>query len=964
MKRAFDSWPCYRYAIILITWFALGTHGSTFGTDKQSGPVEQRQCLKPVPIQIPECRNTFYNFTGMPNLVDQDSQLDARQQLQTFKPLIVYQCSKKLSFFLCSVYTPMCDVITRHLIGPCRPLCEHVKARCAPVLRVFDFDWPTHLNCSRFPVKNVIGGTMCMEGPYDPEERTMTPDEKESDLDPNAPFTSSVSTSPSVHHSMSHLNSHSKVGTVDSTLIPEERILGNWIQQVTQIHNDDPSNSDLAHLPPSSISVIAKSLRHCSHLRKPTSYVYINRTGRCAPLCWADILYKRDAKLLSIVWTSVVTVSCCFTTCLALIGYAIDSDVFQLAERPVFYIALCHLIHSIAFAISLAVGRESATCGKDLDSGLLIRLQEGLDNSICALIFMTQFFFSLASSVWWVLLSLHWVASQRPSRCSQYRTYLESLNLPNSYRESTLVRAECPRRMGAQCDFSTNQSSPENSVKKMTDEFLGHKCVKNDRSEKLNGSAIYMHSDTTIPPVSAPTVPARSISHPSEVTPYFVHNGRVVPSYRYLYLRGNSRHYTTATDRLSAWLAREHIVVWLTASLFTVGVLVSRQVDADELVPVCGVGRQNARAMGAFVIGPQVTLIVIGTLALLGGMVMTVKESARRRRNAQDTDACTRSGELQTSDVSRLLRNSPVSTAVEQNQQTPAKCVGRSHSEDNSQRFAHRFVMDTVMWQSTDGMAHRLGLFCFLYLIPALCVISCDIYEYLHRDKWLRDTSHSPSLSDQGSNIPFPPKIWKSDETVGPTPEIFMLRVFMSLVPGFTCNLWIWSSRRCRPLQRLQHTIKSLLLSCKNFCLAFKSGKFTVKSKTNIRDLTFQFPPAEPHTPTTSSAIIPRPPFALSSYPYAVYQYHASLSSRDPLDRAPQSAWSTALDPCVVQTAATTNTLEMQHSNATTPGYYSQAKVGSIIEPNQSDSFSEESPIPPPLPASSRPQRLPLRAEK
>ncbi|CAH8584654.1 unnamed protein product [Schistosoma mattheei] len=106
----------------------------------------------------------------MPNLIGQETQFDARHQLQTFKPLITYKCSSKLNFFLCSIYTPMCDVNTHYLIGPCRPLCEHVRARCAPFLRVFDFNWPENLNCSRFPIKNSVGGAMCMEGPEDLEE--------------------------------------------------------------------------------------------------------------------------------------------------------------------------------------------------------------------------------------------------------------------------------------------------------------------------------------------------------------------------------------------------------------------------------------------------------------------------------------------------------------------------------------------------------------------------------------------------------------------------------------------------------------------------------------------------------------------------------------------------------------------------------------------------------------------------
>uniref|UniRef100_A0A1I8IQQ4 Frizzled-4 n=1 Tax=Macrostomum lignano TaxID=282301 RepID=A0A1I8IQQ4_9PLAT len=117
------------------------------------------------PISIEVCQNIGYNqTTKLQNLAGHSDPRDAEVLLSTFSPLISYQCSRNLKFFLCSVLMPMCDAKWPKPIGPCRPLCERVQHRCLPVLEKFGFKWPTFLNCTRFPISNQRGDDMCMEG--------------------------------------------------------------------------------------------------------------------------------------------------------------------------------------------------------------------------------------------------------------------------------------------------------------------------------------------------------------------------------------------------------------------------------------------------------------------------------------------------------------------------------------------------------------------------------------------------------------------------------------------------------------------------------------------------------------------------------------------------------------------------------------------------------------------------------
>ncbi|KAE8739358.1 Frizzled-4 [Frankliniella occidentalis] len=112
-------------------------------------------------------------MTTMPNLVGHEYQKEAEGHLSTFAPLVQYGCSKQLLIFLCAVLVPMCtDQVdaTAHgeahvvAIGPCRGLCEAVRARCLPVLQNFSYPWPPQLECSKFPPHN-SPAHMCMEGP-------------------------------------------------------------------------------------------------------------------------------------------------------------------------------------------------------------------------------------------------------------------------------------------------------------------------------------------------------------------------------------------------------------------------------------------------------------------------------------------------------------------------------------------------------------------------------------------------------------------------------------------------------------------------------------------------------------------------------------------------------------------------------------------------------------------------------
>ena len=85
-----------------------------------------------------------------------------------------------------------------------------------------------------------------------------------------------------------------------------------------------------------------------------------------------------------------------------------------------------------------------------------------------------------------------------------------------------------------------------------------------------------------------------------------------------------------------------------------------------------------------------------------------------------------------------------------------------------------------------------------LYTVPATCVIGCYFYERMNFGRWQHEARRRPCVSKTECPL---------DQSI-PTVEVYMLKIFMSLVVGITSGMWIWSSKT--------------LSSWKHFC----SGRF------------------------------------------------------------------------------------------------------------------------------------------
>ncbi|XP_043470137.1 frizzled-4 [Leptopilina heterotoma] len=505
------------------------------------------------PIRIEMCRGLGYNVTAMPNLIGHEVQGDAEFTLQTFSPLIQYGCSAQLHLFLCSVYVPMCTEKVPSPIGPCRGLCEQVRARCYPVLQGFGFPWPAALNCSKFPPQN-NHQHMCMEGPGEPG--------------PAIPIQT--------------------IGAGN----------GPW---------------------------------GCSWYAKSGLYIFLNRSGRCAAACDADILWSQRDKKIAEAWTAAFATVCLFSVAIAIFTALKPRKQYgttNTAEKAITCLAVCHAVVAVGYVIRLAAGRVAVACTQAIplhsqDQVIIAQhqqqylTQDGLDNPYCAIVFLMLYYFGGAASVWWVVICAWWC-------------------------------------------------------------IVARKWTKSPDNCKENGFGL-QHGFSTVGSVAA----------------------------------------------------------WGLPAAHTIAVLVTRDVDADELSGSCFVGQQSTRSLLVLVLAPQFVYLTLGsTFFLVGTAALLFPRPS-----------------VSPSQVLKTLQPNPLIRNQRDGAKSPAE-----------------------LYKRQKKLVIRIGAFICFYGLVMICLTCTIFYEWWGRDSWLR----APEPTKE-------PKV-----TSKPLLQVFILRIIVFLGAGVISAAWIW----------------------------------------------------------------------------------------------------------------------------------------------------------------------------
>ncbi len=316
-------------------------------------------------ITIPMCTDMKYNMTLMPNRVGHSNQKEAAIEVHAFLPLVQIGCSSLLKFFLCSLYAPMCtEQVDETLVIPaCRSMCLQVKAGCEPILQKFDLRWPVNLDCGNLPERSERGN-LCMEAP------NMT---------------------------------DGKTGMVGQHDIPGAITQSAEIRSLLESWRAPGKSST-----PSSTTSLSHTRYVC-----PDRFVWVEKlvsNDSCAPLCNLDVYFRHEDKKFAEIWMIVWASLCLASTSMTVLTFLIDTTRFKYPERPIIFLSMCYAFYSLAYMIRAITGANAISCDKANHGGREVQflIQEGLESTWCIIVFLILYFFGMASSIWWVILTLTW----------------------------------------------------------------------------------------------------------------------------------------------------------------------------------------------------------------------------------------------------------------------------------------------------------------------------------------------------------------------------------------------------------------------------------------------------------------------------------------------------------------------------------------------------------------------------
>jgi frizzled protein 5/8 len=129
--------------------------------------------------------------------------------------------------------------------------------------------------------------------------------------------------------------------------------------------------------------------------------INVGNVDNCGFPCFG-VFFTPEEKEFATIWITLWSALCCVSTLMTVTTFLIDTDRFKYPERPIVFLSACYFMVSVGYLVRVFMGHEAVACEEKM-----IRYN-ATGPVACTMVFLLVYFFGMASSIWWVVLSLTW----------------------------------------------------------------------------------------------------------------------------------------------------------------------------------------------------------------------------------------------------------------------------------------------------------------------------------------------------------------------------------------------------------------------------------------------------------------------------------------------------------------------------------------------------------------------------
>ncbi|GFS02814.1 frizzled-7 [Elysia marginata] len=394
-------WTC-SFALLSISLFNsfglnYAQHYESESEYNANTKINHGKCEK---ITVALCKDIQYNETILPNLLKHQKQEEAGMEVHQFYPLVKTGCSKQLKFFLCSMYFPVCTVM-EYAVPPCRDLCLEAKQGCEKLMNTFGFPWPSAFDCDKFPASDEL----CVGENKNKSNQAGTTKRPPDHTGNNNHHSNNNNGNNNNYHDFGGIfngNGDTSLGINNFDQIWKNHRLNT--DKLTPV-DEDPSR-DYGFICPTS-------------LKTSLDFDYRIKVGddsvkNCGAPCH-DLFFDSKKRDFARWWIGIWSCVCLASTLFTVLTFLIDMSRFRYPERPIIFLSGCYFMVALAYVVGFIM-REKISCMHPFQptkpdfpkEHMKSLVTQGTKKEGCTVLFMMLYFFSMASSIWWVILTLTW----------------------------------------------------------------------------------------------------------------------------------------------------------------------------------------------------------------------------------------------------------------------------------------------------------------------------------------------------------------------------------------------------------------------------------------------------------------------------------------------------------------------------------------------------------------------------